>query len=98
MQCLESERLRKNLNGLFVYPMTYDKVGYVSTSVERILTNAKGGLSLPVPFLFLREWILNWGICFVLGKCYKGKWFNTTVNWQYSCKCNNVVRLWPHGN
>ena len=50
LQCLESERLRKNLNGLFVYPMTYDKVGYVSTSVERILTNAKGGLSLPVTF------------------------------------------------
>ena len=50
LQCLESERLRKNLNGLFVYPMTYDKVGNVSTSVERILTNAKGGLSLSVTF------------------------------------------------
>jgi len=50
LQCMESKRTKKNLNGLFVYPMTYDKVGYVSSSVERILTKEKGGLSLPVTF------------------------------------------------
>ena len=48
LKCLESERSKKNLSGLFIYPMIYDKVSYVSTSVERILTKAKGGLSLPV--------------------------------------------------
>ena len=47
---MKFKRTKRSLGGLFAYPMMYDKVDSVSTSVERILMKVKGGLPLPVTF------------------------------------------------
>ena len=43
---MKFKRTKRSLGGLFAYPLMYDKVDSVSTSVERILMKAKGGFTL----------------------------------------------------
>ena len=52
---MEYKRTKKPLCGLFVYPLMYDKADSVSTSVERILMKAKGGVPLPVTFFITKR-------------------------------------------